>query len=170
MAKEQRTENVNFRVSVRAKRWLDILVEDSPFNSISDYLNNEVFQRTKDLIVEKAYSMSRLTAGEKFGFPLKMSLGIEVPEDVIGLFDKEKTAEFRQYWVAEYLKEGQKLRIEFGIDGYEVTEKTFDDHAAKLKQSPPGTYSYNANINLTSRAIHENQGFIIKPKKEDKNA
>ena len=95
-----------------------------------------------------------------------MSVGIDVPEDVIGLFDKEKAAEFRQHWVAEYLKEGQKLRTEFGIEGYEVTEKTFDDHVAKLKQSPPGTYSYNANIDLTSRALHKNYGFATS-KKED---
>jgi Arc/MetJ-type ribon-helix-helix transcriptional regulator len=121
---EKRKEFIAFRISSQRKKWLADLVEDSNFDSQSDYLNNLIGFMRRCLILKNAMNASKLTVWEKFGLPEKMSEKVDGPEDIIALFkalsNEEEARKFNEYWLNE-LKQNVKKDagdkdIQFTVD------------------------------------------------------
>jgi hypothetical protein len=112
--KEHRTENVNFRISPRYKKYLEELCEISGLSSPSEYLNNLILLKRRSLIFDKAMNESKLTLGEKVGFNEEMSKGIDGPEIIEKVFKGEIGLNYVNFWFEEFKKSALKDAVDIG--------------------------------------------------------
>lgn len=156
MRKESKTENVNFRVSLKMKKWLDKISEEGTpqKKTITEFLNEQIFNRTNFFILEKAINRSKIIVGKEFGIPEKVALVINEPERIFSLVGEEKKAKFKGRWVEEFKKEYEKLTKEFdmrAMEEHEITEWVFDSHV---------------QFKLISSALYERQEPVNKQTEE----
>jgi hypothetical protein len=83
--KESRTKFIAFRITEKSKKWLDEIVEDSIFDSHSNYLNDIIRLMKGFLILDYAMSASKLFVGNELGFTEDMSKNMHGPENIKAL-------------------------------------------------------------------------------------
>jgi hypothetical protein len=117
MKDENKTININFRVSPKYKKWLDLLVEESPCKNISPYLNSQIYLRMRELLLDKAFHEGRDIAALQFGLSNRVRVAIKNPKDVKGLFgNKENEIKFLKTWYDGLANAYNKLLKEYNCD------------------------------------------------------
>jgi len=161
MRTEGKTVNINFRVTPKFKNFLDELVLANRYKSISEFLNEQIFLRKRELILEKAINESKIITGKEFGIQETIAKAIKRPKDIEGLFPKEKEEQFKYRWAEEIIKQAAKLSTESGFqDDINQLSKDKQERIFAL------IFETRQKISELNNALYKTQDMLSKEKKE----
>jgi len=115
MKRDGKTESIAFRITPLSQRWLDKLIEASPYETISDYFNSEIYLRTRELVLRNSMEESKAIVSKEFHLPEKVSKAIDGPGDFTDVYPEDKESLFRGRWFDELKKAEAKFINELGL-------------------------------------------------------
>jgi len=163
--REGKTESIAFRITPDAKKCLDKLVEDSPFKSISDFFNAEIYIRFREYILRGAMAEAKekSTLGNEPQFPEDVVNLYDVPEQFFFIFrgNKEEERSFYELWFNEFIKSESKL-----IHDFKILDNI--DHLSSDKWKKITTFflKFFGELKLFREALYEEFEISNKQRKE----
>jgi hypothetical protein len=113
--KEQKTININFRVSERYRVYLEMLTAWEGNSSISEFLNAQIMYKTREMIQGKAFLEAIRKTAPEFGIPAHVAAVIKKPDEVKEMMDKEKFKKFTLQWAYAYEAAFERIKSEIGF-------------------------------------------------------
>jgi len=161
METEAKTTNINFRVTQTFKGFLDELVFTGRYKSISEFLNEQIFFKLREIILEKAIKESKVITGKEFGMQEIIAKAITRPKDIEGLFPKDKEDQFKNRWAEEIIKQTVKLSTKYGFQ--DDIKLLSNDEQQRISELIFETHLKSGELN---DALYKTEMMFIKEKKE----